>query len=653
MNAGPFRRILFLCAGKLARRLPSLGAFTLVVSVMAGAGAAQPPADKDKLPPKLRHDFVNQIQPILAKYCTSCHGGPKPKAGVALAFKDEKEAGKQRQLWEKVAQVLRAGEMPPSGKARPSAREQDLLAAWVDNDMLAVNCSGPRDPGRVTIRRLNKAEYNNTIRDLFALKDVNLSDDFASDDVGYGFDNIGDVLTLSPLHLEKYLAAAEKAVELAFKNAPTRDKYLSQTQGKTKKLDKAQAILEYFATRAYRRPVEPGEVARLVRFVELAEQNGQPFEKGMQLAFQAALVSPHFLFRVEMDRNNPRKEPGAIQPISEHELASRLSYFLWSSMPDEELFKEAGTATLRKNLEVHVRRMLKDPRTRALTLNFAGQWLQLRSLQTMQPDPRLFPTFSTKLRLAMQEETERFFEAIVKEDRNILDFLDADFTFVNETLAKHYGIPDVKGPEFVRVKLDPDKRGGILTHASILTVTSNPTRTSPVKRGKWILENILNAPPPPPPPDAGELPEDGKELKGSLRQRMEQHRTKAICASCHQRMDPLGFAFENYDAIGGWRTKEGKFDIDSTGTLPSGQSFKGARELRSILKARAPEFRRCLAEKMLTYALGRGLEYYDKCAVDDICTAVAREENRFSSLVIAIAKSEPFQLRKGRGLAKK
>ncbi len=252
----------------------------------------------------------------------------------------------------------------------------------------------------------------------------------------------------------------------------------------------------------------------------------------------------------------------------------------------------------------------------------------------------------------MRQETEHFFEAIVKEDRSILDFLDADFTFVNEALAKHYGIPGVKGPEFQRVKLDAGQRGGILTHASILTVTSNPTRTSPVKRGKWILENILNAPPPPPPPDVPELAEDAKELKGSLRERMEQHRAKPICASCHQRMDPLGFAFENFDAIGAWRKMDGKFAIDAAGTLPSGQSFKGARELSLILKARAPEFRRCLSEKMLTYALGRGLEYYDKCALDDICAGVAKEDNRFSSLVLAVVKSEPFQLRKGRGFKK-
>jgi mono/diheme cytochrome c family protein len=630
--------------------LPNRSAVYLVLgsalALCPTAGFSQAP---DKKSAGARADFAKDIAPLLTKYCVHCHGGAKPKAGLSLAFKSMAEAGKKPQVWEKVAAQLSAGEMPPSGRPKLEAKEMELLTGWLHDDMLGGDCKGRRDPGRVTIRRLNRAEYNNTVRDLLFIKDFKPADDFPSDDVGYGFDNIADVLSLSPLLLEKYLAAAEKAVELAFQNQEIRARFLAQGKGKTKRIDRAQAVIEGFAGRAYRRPAGPAEVARLVRFVELAEQNGQPFEKGVQLAFQAALVSPHFLFRVEMDRNNPKIEPFAIQPISEYELASRLSYFLWSSMPDDELLGQAESKSLRTNLEAQVRRMLQDPKTHALTENFAGQWLQLRSLPGAQPDPKLFPAFKEPLRRAMQEETERFFEAVVKEDRSILDFLDAEFTFVNETLAKHYGIPGIKGPEFQRVKLDKAKRGGVLTHASILTVTSNPTRTSPVKRGKWILENILNSPPPPPPPDVPELEENAKELKGSLRERMEQHRAKPICASCHQRMDPLGFAFENFDAIGAWRDKDGKFAIDAAGTLPTGQSFKGARELSGILRERAPEFRRCLAEKMLTFGLGRGLEYYDKCALDDICAGAAKGEDRFSSLVIAIVKSDPFQLRKGRG----
>jgi hypothetical protein len=281
--------------------------------------------------------------------------------------------------------------------------------------------------------------------------------------------------------------------------------------------------------------------------------------------------------------------------------------------------------------------------------NFAGQWLTLRNLQSMTPDPKRFPTFDDGLRTAMVRETELFFEAIVREDRSILDLLDADFSFVNERLAKHYGIGGIQGKEFQRVKL-PANRGGILTQASILTLTSNPTRTSPVKRGKWVLEQILGTPPPPPPPDAGELKEDEKaELSGSLRQRMEQHRAKPSCAGCHNRMDPLGFAFENFDAIGAWRTRDGNFPIDPSGVLPDGRAFAGPAELKIILKGQKDLFARCLAEKMLTYALGRGLEYYDRCAVDKIVGALAHRNYRFSTLLVEVVKSEPFGMRTARG----
>src|SRR5262249_34673447 len=353
--------------------------------------------------------------------------------------------------------------------------------------------------------------------------------------------------------------------------------------------------------------------------------NGDSFETSIRLALQAILVSPNFLFRVETDAepNNPK----AVHPINDFELASRLSYFLWSSMPDDELFDSAKNGTLRKdkNLEVQVKRMLKDPKSNALTENFAGQWLQIRRLESSMPDPKLFKGYSPTLKADMAKETELFFEAIMHEDRSVLEFLDADFTFLNERLAKLYGIEGVKGDEFRRVKLTIDQRGGLLTMATVLTITSNPTRTSPVKRGKWILENILGTPPPPPPPEAGEL-SDKKAIveSASLRKRMEQHRADPNCATCHQKMDPLGFGFENYDGVGAWRTKDGKFDIDAAGVLPDGKSFQGPKELKAILKAKDKEFRKCLADRMLTYALGRGLESYDKCAVDQIADNLAK-----------------------------
>jgi mono/diheme cytochrome c family protein len=608
----------------------------------AGETPGQPPKGV-KAPAK--PSFVRDVAPILAKYCIQCHGGKRPKGDMSLEqFKTDADALKQPKLWENVAANLRSGDMPPAGKPKPSAAEMDRVLTWIDTQTAQVDCTKARDPGRVTLRRLNRAEYKNTIRDLIGI-DFKPADDFPADDVGYGFDNIGDVLSLSPLLLEKYLAAAEKIAEMAFKEPAARRRILITRKGGNPR-DYPRFVIENFARRAYRRPVTPDEVTRLHRFVDLAVSNGDPHVRGIQLAVQATLVSPHFLFRVE--RTPRARGDKRVFDITGHELASRLSYFLWSSMPDDELFRLAGEKSLRDNLEAQVRRMLQDPKARGLTENFAGQWLQIRNLRTMTPDPGTYPAFDEPLRSAMARETELFFETIVKEDRSILDFLDADFTFVNERLARHYGLADIKGDEFRRVSLAGVERRGVLTHASILTVTSNPTRTSPVKRGKWILDNILNTPPPPPPPDVPELEEQKGELKGSLRQRMEMHRSKPICASCHQRMDPLGFGFENFDGIGAWRTHEGKFAIDPSGVLPGGQTFKGPKELVAILKTKEAEFRRCLVEKMLTYALGRGLEAYDRCAVDDICAEVARNGNRFSSLVLAIVKSDPFQKRKGR-----
>jgi hypothetical protein len=590
--------------------------------------------------------FGRDVVPLLTKHCLKCHSGARPKGQLGLdKLLDEAVARKHPEIWDKVQHNLRSGDMPPAGRARPGPMEVETITGWIDRELAALDCDKPRNPGRVTIRRLNRVEYKYTIHDLLGI-DFKLADDFPTDDVGYGFDNIGDVLTLSPLLLERYLDAADKIVERVFKDPAVRQRLVVQPKPKENRFLSVRPTIEKFARRAYRRPVAKEEVDRLVDFVRLARQNGAYSEEGLQLAIKAILVSPHFLFRVELDRS---ADPDGIYPINEHELAVRLSYFLWSSMPDDELFRLADGNALRKNLDAQAKRMLRDPKGKALAENFAGQWLNLRLLKEANPDPKRYPAFNEALRNAMRAETEIFFDIIVKEDRSILDFLDADFTFVNEPLARHYGIPNIKGKEFQRVKLTGGQRGGVLTQASVLTVTSNPTRTSLVKRGKWILENILGTPPPPPLPDAGELPEGNAELKGSLRQRMEMHRAKPICASCHQRMDPLGFALENYDPIGAWRTRDGKFPIDSKGTLPNGQSFNGSKEMRAVLLSKEADFRRCLTEKMLTYALGRGLEFYDKCTVKETCVAVARQQNRFSSLVVAIVKSDPFQLRKGKG----
>jgi hypothetical protein len=592
--------------------------------------------------------FAKDVQPVVAKYCLTCHNADKKRGNVNLEqFKDEAAALKNVKLWEKVADNLRSATMPPQGKPQPTTQELDALNTWIDVAVFKIDCDGPKDPGRVTIRRLNKAEYNNTIRDLLGIN-FTPADDFPADDVGYGFDNIGDVLSMPPILLEKYLAAAEKVVDKTFADADARKRLFNPTlPEKYKNEPKGRQVLRRFAERAWRREVTADELRRLESLIDLALRSGEDRQSGMKLAMQAVLVSPHFLFRIEADPGPDDKD--GVRTLNEWELATRLSYFLWSSMPDEELFNQAREGTLRKNLDEQVQRMLKDPKAKALVENFAGQWLQTRNLKTFAPDPKLFPTFNDKLRRAMLKETDLYFETIVREDRSVLEFIDSDYTFVNETLAKHYGIPNVKGEEFRKVKLPDDRRGGVLTQASILSVTSNPTRTSPVKRGKWILDNILGTPPPPPPPGVQELKEgEQQELKGSLRQRMEQHRANPSCATCHRRMDPLGFGFENFDAIGAWRTKDGKHEIDPAGELPTGQTFKSPAELRAILKARQDDFSKCLADKMLTYALGRGTERYDRCAVEEIARSLKKNDYRFSTLVIEIVKSDPFQKRRGK-----
>ena len=734
--------------------------------------------------------YEQHIVPLLDKYCYGCHGNGKKKGDFVLdVYKQQADAVNDPRAWEKVLQNIQTHVMPPDKKPQPSLDESKLITHWIESKVFNCDCDNP-DPGRVTLRRLNRAEYNNTIRDLVGVP-FQPADDFPADDSGYGFDNIGDVLSVPPVLLEKYLAAAEKIMEAAIiaedrgkarirrfaaggldGSAPSDDvegggkkltregdifvrfnvtqegeyalraraygeqfgpdparmrfrlgtndlqtfdvpvesdkpevyevrlklpvgtnrfsaSYINNLVNNTDKdpkkrgdrnlviehlevagpldvplpplpethrrifftdgaptdeIDYAREIIRRFATRAYRRPAQAGEIDRLVRFVPAALKQGDTFERGVQLALEAVLVSPHFLFRGELqpEPDNPK----SVHPINEFALASRLSYFLWSSMPDEELVALAQHGTLRRNLDAQVKRMLKDPKSITLVQNFGGQWLQLRNLAIATPDARTFPNYDASLRAAMQTETERFFEAIIREDRSVLDFLNANYTFVNERLAKHYGLKGVKGEAFQRVSLKGTGRAGVLTQGAILTLTSNPTRTSPVKRGKYVLENILGTPPPPPPPDVPELKEE--KLTGTLRQRMEQHRENPTCASCHARMDPIGFGLENFDGVGAWRQEDEGFAIDPSGQLVSGESFKGPKDLTSILvKQKRAEFTRCLAEKMLTYALGRGLEFYDKCALDQITAGVSRKGHRFSSLILEVVRSVPFQQRRG------
>ena len=735
-------------------------------------------------------DFARDVKPLMETYCYKCHGNGKKKGGLALDGFASMEASLQDQkTWGHVLENLRTGDMPPDDAKQPTLDEREKMMRWVDVAVFAVDPANP-DPGRVTIRRLNRAEYNNTIRDLVGV-DFQPADDFPADDSGYGFDNIGDVLTLPPVLFERYLAAAEKVMSLAILNdhkpraekievdlfkieggpkngttavarkidenessvpveLPVPGEYNLKLTAESQKVgadatkvewkfdgqllrttdlsgrkdakdflkatlrvdkpgphtltmrvlnplakpetDKskpttrtftvrqivfftppqpvkappsqyaifkagagqrnlefsARAIIMAFGKRAFRRPLGPNEVERFIYIYKEAGKKGGNFEQSVQTALTAILVSPYFLFRGEVQ---PQPDnPQASTPITEWALASRLSYFLWSTMPDDALFAEAERGTLRKNLAAQVQRMLADPKSGALVENYAGQWLQLRNLKLVQPDAKAFPEWDQALATAMQRETEMLFQTIMREDRSVLEFIGADYTFVNERLARHYRIAGIEGEAFVKVQLPPDRPGGILGQGSFLTLTSNPTRTSPVKRGKYVLENLLGTPPPPPPPEVPDLDDKKRvELRGTLRQRMEQHRVDPTCASCHARMDPIGFGLEQFDGIGARRDADEGAAIDSTGQLVSGDKFKGPAELRSILLTKKrPDFLRCVAEKMLTYALGRGLEYSVRIAIERIAGSLEKKPG-FSKLVLEVVNSVPFQMRRGEG----
>lgn len=744
---------------------------------LAPAQAPQPQADLGA-----QLDYHKDVLPLLTKFCGDCHGGDRPDAGVAFErLNIELARTRDRATWKKVFTQLDAHIMPPADAEQPSAEERAKMAAWVQSHAVTVICDGPAYPGRVTLRRLNRSEYNRTIRDLIGI-DYRPADNFPSDDVGYGFDNIGDVLTLPPVLLERYLDAADEVVrrailvpELDFAPVVTKPgkvlasvseagdefeflanadyvfrvqaygdqagleptkmaflldgkelqvvdvpatssdpgtydltahvepgkhrvtvKFLNDyykpddpdpklkgdrnlhvqsvsvigpigalpenlpeshrrliphipAAGADRKTQLAavRANLTPLLPRAFRRPVPAEDVERYVGIANLVLDDKASFERAMQVTIQAVLVSPRFLFRVEQDP--PSEGPVKIRALDDFELATRISYFLWSSQPDAELFAAASAGTLKDPavLEQQVRRMLQDPRSNALVENFAGQWLQLRNLQTISMDAKQFPEFNKELREAMRSETELLFTAIIREDRSVLELLTADFTYLNEPLAKLYGIEGITGSEFQRVSVAGTPRGGLLGQASILTVTSNPTRTSPVKRGTWILDNLLAAPPPPPPPNVPSLEAQKEETKktATLRERLELHRAKPACAGCHRLMDPLGFGLENFDAIGKWRDMDHDSPVDPRGELPDGRTFSGPIELKQVLMERKGEFRRCVATKLLTYALGRGLEYFDKCALNDITARMESQDDKFSVLVLEIVKSTAFRQR--------
>jgi len=853
--------------------------------------------------------FERDVLPVLEKNCFSCHSDRVHSGGLSLeAFRDSTLVMQNSDVWTKVLDKVKAGTMPPRTMPPLSATDASAITDWIQrlHGGAAAAASDPAaiDPGRVTARRLNRTEYNNTIRDLLGVA-LRPADEFPTDDSGYGFDNIGDVLSVSPLLMEKYISAARSVSKVAVfgeayplkptllvrllpkkiqddepatgnvtpfsargalyttYRAPVDGEYefrfryqnfrggepVIQTEGPSRgasgasgssavapqgakadaagapaeagaadappaaapraggaqgrgagrgrggfvprpisdeerkaryekartsappeplvfKIDGkevfsyvvqgttdyeysrgesvvrvkltagehalrasfpglaniadprtqfnadarrklymeymdvlgpynpsterpasfkkifvcgpeasgrysgacARTIVETFASRAYRRPATPQEIGKLLNLVEQVQKRDS-FEEAIRVAVQAVLTSPNFLFRIEQDPpargasgattargasglsagvpEGAKADATSAYRVSDYELASRLSYFLWSSMPDDALFEAAAKNSLheKNTLDAQIQRMLADPKASALAENFGEQWLNLRLMDRKKPDAAKFQTVDDELLDAMRQETLMFVRTVISEDRSILDFIDGKFTFVNGPLARYYGISGVDGEAFTRVALDGVQRSGIVTQGSILSISSYATRTSPVLRGKWVLDNLLGSAPPPPPDGIPALVEKDLGTAASMRQRLEQHRADPSCAACHNSMDPIGFGLENYDAAGAWRTKDGNFDIDSSGTLPDGRSFKGAQELKAVLKAKSDIFARNFTEKLLTYALGRGLESSDRAVVDQITRDLAANHFKFSALVADITNSRPFQMR--------
>jgi hypothetical protein len=765
--------------------------------------AAEPPLRYKSLDSTLEDQFATVIQPLLNRFCFECHEGQAAESSVDLsAFKSLDSVRRNPSQWDQIRGVVRIGAMPPADSTiQPTEDEREQISQWTYRALHAFDCSEPNPPAPVTVRRLNSAEYDNTIRDLFHLEiSPSKTIGFVSDDVGNGFDNQGEVLSISPLIFEKYSNAAEwisqqvieldpnKLREQSADGDPIRigesftasflfaegeyeirtrlrfgrrqddsvtaeiyvDDDLLETievpakgesfQWKAKfaaglhqlrirfakdsntkseptsaiSIDQlsvkgpregsppmplhhqkllvakpsqslssrkaATAVLERLLPKAFRRPISSQELARILGVFEVASEKGATYEESIQFAIQAILVSPEFLFRLEPSNDRlleARQANGldATKPaplewqLDDYELATRLSYFLWSSMPDDRLFELAKANRLSKPdvLQEEITRMLESPKADALVAGFFDQWLGIRNLQTVSVDENTFPHWSDRLSEAISKETFLFCQEMLR-NGSLRDLLEADFTFVNPRLADFYDLPfDGQDPSewylgssrsseyarrlgnyrdenrWIRVEL-PDYRRGLLTQASILTLTSNPTRTSPVKRGKWVLENILGDPPPPAPPGVPPLDEDNANNKNrTLREQLEIHRANPSCASCHRVLDPIGLGLENFNAIGNWRTTDDGAKINAAGEFADGRTFSGPRELLKHLQVEQPKIARHFASQLLTYALGRGLTRGDSCTIDSIVDQASKDDLRVATFISAIVHSKPFR----------
>ena len=608
----------------------------LLPAFLAVPGAAQ----EKKKDAKPADPFVREIKPVLDRYCVSCHKPGKKKGDLDLtAFASTADVLKHLDRWQYLVERVNAFEMPPEGSREPSHDEKANLNRWferlpkpkTDCTQLASDRTQRFYKGYVMSRRLNRSEYVTAVGDLLGthLPESVLPSDGSG---GEGFDTNGDTLFSSPILLEKYLDAADQAV--ASTTAAGLRARLGTPDGSPR------ALIAAFARRAFRRPAEPREVDRLLGLHDHAKKRGDGPDAALRLALKGVLVSPHFLFLVE-----PEPAEEGIHRLHSLQIAARLAIFLWSSVPDEELLALAERDGLKDDaaLRAQVRRMLRDGRSKALGGHFALQWLELESLGTaVRPDPAKFPEFDDALAASMKSELVHVVHEIVREDRSLLEILDSDYTYANERLAKLYGLEGVKGEAMRRVSLGDRRRGGVLGMAGVHTATSYPLRTSPVLRGRWIQEALLGGKVPPPPPDVAALEQASPDPSLTLRQRLEKHRTASECAACHARMDPLGFGLENFDVLGRWRTEDAGLPIDAAGQLPSGEKYVGAAELKSLLLKRKDEVMRHLSRKMLGYALGRSLNKFDDCVVNDAMKALKANGYRSSALVETITLSYPF-----------
>jgi len=597
--------------------------------------------------PALADDFSDQIKPILEKHCISCHGPDKQKGGITLHDIDSLDDGfKKYHLLENIIDQVEHTEMPPDDEdVLPTDAERKTLIKALSKVVDRVKSGDvPQRAGRVTLRRLNRNEYHYTVRDLFSVT-FDPSKDFPVDGAGgEGFDNMADALFSTPTLLEKYLAAAKKVVAAVYADPSLKSKVIFATpDAENDATATAEKVLSYHATLAYRRRVSKEDLAPLLNAFAKAQQAGKNFEQALRAPLTALLINPRFLFRAEHDE--PDKEEW---PLSGFEIATRLSYFLWSSMPDRELFKLADEGKLRDPaiLRAQTLRMIASPKFTNFARHFAGRWLEFdKMIDQVDPDPNRFPTFTPELRRSMYYESIEFFSHLIRQNRPLTELIDSDYTFANATLAKHYGLKEsVNGNELRKVSLTDKNRGGVLGMGSTLTATSLPLRTSPVHRGVWILDAMLGDPAPPPPPDAGDLPADDTKAKGlTFRQQLDLHRKAAKCASCHARIDPLGFGLENFDAIGRWRTKDANDKpIDSSATLPGDIHFSTPQELKALLMLGRDKFAANMTRKLISYATGRSLEYYDEVIVNRVVAELPKTDYSSREIILQIVNSRPF-----------